>query len=158
MKTRKCGHSRVQDWDRGDWGGVAKRPLLLCSGPNELPRRGQCLAVAAEFRFIGVGFLYGPESLRAQGGSLMEGRCAGADEGGDAGSCAKRHAAVSQLGHVVHQCAGAWGADCGSKVPGCCERGWKGASASGAVAEDSMVSRAKAGASARRGCCGSRIR
>lgn len=49
--------------------------------PNELPRRGQCLDEATEFRFAGVGFLYGSESLRAQGGSLMEVRCAGVDEG-----------------------------------------------------------------------------
>ena len=75
------------------WGGVVKHSLLLCPGPNELPRRGSWLAEAAEFRFIGVGFLYGPESLRAQAGSLMEGRCAGADEGGYAGGCAKRRAA-----------------------------------------------------------------
>lgn len=77
----------------GVGGGVAKRPLLLCPGPNELPRRGQCLAEAAEFRFTGVGLLYGPESLQAQGGSRMEGRCAGADEGGVVGGSAKRRAA-----------------------------------------------------------------
>ena len=93
MKARKCGQSRIQDWDKGVGGGIAKRPLLLCLGSNELPRRGQCLAVAAEFRFIGVGFLYGPESLRAQGGRLMEWRCADADEGGYAGGSAKRRAA-----------------------------------------------------------------
>lgn len=81
MKGRRCGQSRIQDWDKGVGGGVAKRPLHLCLGPNELPRRSQCLAEATEFRFAGVGFLYGPESLRAQGGSLMEGRCTGADEG-----------------------------------------------------------------------------
>ena len=51
------------------------------------------MAEAAEFRFTGIGLLYGPESLRAQGGSRMEGRCVGADEGGLAGSCAKRRAA-----------------------------------------------------------------
>lgn len=62
---------------------------------------------------------------------------------------------VRQVGHIVYYCAGEWGADCGSKVLGRCERG-KGASASEAVAEYSMVGRAKAGASARRGCCGSR--
>ena len=56
-------------------------------------RSGQCLAEAAKFRFAGVGLLYGPESLRAQDGSLVEGRCAGADEGGDAGGSAKRRAA-----------------------------------------------------------------
>lgn len=52
---------------------------------------------------------------------------------------------VRQVGHVVHQCAGEWGADCGSKVLGRCERGRKGASASEAVAEYPMASRAKAG-------------
>lgn len=145
MKARKCGQSRIQDWGRGDWGGVAKRALHLCPGLNELPRRGQCLAEAAELRFAGVGLLYGPESLRAQGGSVMEVRCAGADEGGCAGGSAKRRAAVRQVGHIVHHCAGEWGADCGSKVLGRCGRGWKGASASEAVAEYSMVGRAKAG-------------
>ena len=65
---------------------------------------------------------------------------------------------VRQVGHIVHHCAGEWGADCGSKILGRCERGWKGASASEAVAEDSMVGRGKAGASARLGCCGSRTR
>lgn len=65
---------------------------------------------------------------------------------------------VRQVGHIVYHCAGERGAGCGSKVLGCCERGWKGASASEAVAEYSMVGRAKAGASARRGCCGSRAR
>lgn len=112
------------------------------------------MAEAAEFRFAGVGLLYEPETLRAQGGRLMEGRCAGADEG------VMREAELSdvrQVGHIVHHCAGEWGADCGSKVLGRCERG-KGASASEAVAEYSMVGRAKAGASARRGCCGSRAR
>lgn len=64
---------------------------------------------------------------------------------------------VRQAGHIVYHCAGEWGADCGSKVLGQCERG-KGASASEAVAEDSMVGRAKVWASARRGCCGSRAR
>lgn len=64
---------------------------------------------------------------------------------------------VRQAGHIVHHCAGAWGADSGSKVLGRCGRG-KGASVSGAVAEGLMVSRAKEGASARRGCCGSRAR
>ena len=59
---------------------------------------------------------------------------------------------VRQAGHIVHHCAGEWVADCGSKVLGCCERG-NGASASEAVAEGSMVGRARAGASARRGCC-----
>ena len=93
MKTRKCGQSWFKDWDRGVGGGVVKRPLLLCPGSNELPQCGQCLAAAAEFRLAGVGLLYGPESLRAQDGSLMEGRCAGADEGGDVGSSAKRRAA-----------------------------------------------------------------
>lgn len=63
---------------------------------------------------------------------------------------------VRQAGHIVHHCAGERGADCGSKVLGRCERGWKGVSASEAVAEGSMVSRAKARASARRGCCGRR--
>lgn len=52
---------------------------------------------------------------------------------------------VRQAGHIVHHCEGEWGADCGSKVLGRCERGWKGASASEAVAEYSMVGRAKAG-------------
>lgn len=59
----------------------------------------------------------------AQGGRLMEGRCAGADEGG------LREAVLSdvrQIGHIVHHCAGEWGADCGSKVLGCCGRGGKG--------------------------------
>lgn len=65
---------------------------------------------------------------------------------------------VRQVGHIVYHCAGEWGADCGSKVLGSCERGWKGASASEAVAEYSMVGRAKAEASARRGSCGSRAR
>ena len=141
MKGRNCGQSRFQDWDRGVGGDVAKRPLLLCPGPNELPRRGKCLAEAAEFRFTGVGLLCGPESLRAQGGSLMEGRCAGADEGD------MREAALSdvrQVGHIVYHCAGERGADCGSKVLGRCERG-KGASASEAVAEYSMVGRGKSG-------------
>lgn len=50
---------------------------------------------------------------------------------------------VRQVGHIVYHCAGEWG---------------KGASASEDVAEYSMVGRAKAGASARRGCCGSRAR
>ena len=65
---------------------------------------------------------------------------------------------VRQAGHIVHHCASEWGADCGSKVLGSCERGWKGASASEAVAECAMMGRAKAGACARRGCCGSRAR
>ena len=91
MKARKCGRARIRD--RGSGGGVAKRPFLLYPGPNELPQRGQCLAEAAGFRFAGVGLLYEPESLRAQGGRLMEVRCAGADEGGYAGGCAKRRAA-----------------------------------------------------------------
>lgn len=118
MKARKCGRARIRD--RGSGGGVAKRPFLLYPGLNELPQRGQCLAEAAEFRFAGVGFLYGPESLRAQGGSLMEGRCAGADEGD------MREAALSdvrQVGHIVYHCAGERGADCGSKVLGRCGRG-----------------------------------
>ena len=51
---------------------------------------------------------------------------------------------VRQVGHIVHHCAGEWGANCGSKVLGRCERG-KGASASEAVAEYSVVGRAKAG-------------
>ena len=51
---------------------------------------------------------------------------------------------VRQAGHIVYHCADAWGADCGSKVLGRCERG-KGASASEAVAEYSVVGRAKAG-------------
>lgn len=93
MKARKCGQSWFKDWDRGVGGGVAKRPLLLCPGPNELPRRGSWLAEALEFRFTGVGLLYGLEFLRAQGGRLVEGQCPGADEGGVAGGCAKRRAA-----------------------------------------------------------------
>ena len=103
MNARKCGQSWFKDWDRGVGGGVVKRPLLLCPGPNELPRRGSCLAEAAEFRFTGVSFLYGPESLRAQGGSFMEERCVGADEGG------MREAVLSgvqQVGRIVYQCAG----------------------------------------------------
>lgn len=64
---------------------------------------------------------------------------------------------VQLVDRIVYHCAGERGADCGSKVLGCCERG-KGASASEAVAEYSMVGRGKAGASAQRGCCGSRIR
>ena len=58
---------------------------------------------------------------------------------------------VRQVGHIVHHCAGEWGANCGSKVLGRCERG-KGASASEAVAEGSMVGRAKAG-----GVCAARM-
>ena len=92
--------------------------------PNELPRRGSWLAVAAEFRFAGVGFLYGPESLWAQGGSLTGARCSGADEGD------MREAVLSevrQVGHIVHHCVGTWGAVCGSKVLGRrCGRGGKG--------------------------------
>ncbi len=153
MKARKCGRARIRD--RGSGGGVAKRPFLLYPGPNELPQRGQCLAVAAEFRFAGVGFLCGPESLRAQGGSLMEGRCAGADEGGYAGGSAKRRAAGGPHRAPLR---GRVGRALRLKSTGLLWAGWKGASASGAVAEDSMVSRAKAGASARRGCCGSRTR
>lgn len=84
----------------------------------------------------------------------MEGRCAGADEGGYAGGSAKRRAAGRPHRAPLR---GRGGADSGSKVLGRCERG-KGASASEAVAENSMVGRAKAGASARRGCCGSRAR
>lgn len=30
---------------------------------------------------------------------------------------------VRQVGHIVHHCVGTWGAVCGSKVLGCCERG-----------------------------------
>lgn len=88
MKGPKVGNLRFRIGIEGVGGGVAKRPFLLYPGPNELPQRGQCLAVAAEFRFIGVGFLYGPESLRAQGGRLMEWRCADADEEGYAGGSA----------------------------------------------------------------------
>ena len=84
----------------------------------------------------------------------MEGRCAGADEGGYAGGSAKRRTAGRPHRAPLR---GRGGADCGSKVLGRCERG-KGASASEAVAEYSMVGRAKAGACARRGCCGSRAR
>ena len=89
MKGRRCGQSRIQDWDKGVGGGVAKRSLHLCLGPNELPQRGQRFAAAAEFRSTGVSLLYGPESLRAQGDKLMEGRYAGTDEGGYAGGSAK---------------------------------------------------------------------
>lgn len=155
MKTRKCGQSWFKDWDRGVGGGVVKRPLLLCPGSNELPQCGQCLAAAAEFRFAGVGLLYGPESLRAQGGSLMEVRSAGADEGGYAGGCAKRRAAAR-----LHRAPlrGRSGRGLRLKGTGLLWAGWKGASASEAMAENSMVSRTKAGASARRGCCGSRAR
>lgn len=113
------------------------------------------MAEAAEFRFTGVGLLYGPESLRAQGGSLVEGNASVRMR------VVRREAVLSdvrQVGHIVYHCAGERGADCGSKVLGRCERGWKGASASDAVAEYSMVGRAKAGASARRGCGGSRTR
>lgn len=42
---------------------------------------------------------------------------------------AMREAALSdarQVGHIVHHCAGEWGADCSSKVLGRCERGGKG--------------------------------
>jgi len=155
VKARKCGQARFQDRDRGFGGGVAKRPLHLCPGPNELPRRGQCLTEAAEFRFTGAGFLYGPEFLRAQGDSLMESRCAGADEEGYAGGSAKRRAAGrphrAPLGGRV-------GRGLRLKSTGLLWAGWKGASASEAVAEYSMVGRAKAGASARRGCCGNRTR
>lgn len=93
----------------------------------------------------------------AQGDSLMEERCAGADEGGDAGGSAKRRAAVRQVGRVVHQCAGGWGADCGSKVLGRCERG-KGRRQARLWQSTRWWGRGKAGATARRGCCGSRIR
>lgn len=151
VKVRKCGQSRIQDWDRGVRGGVANRPLLLCPGSNELPRRVQCLAEAAEFRFTSVGLLYGPESLRVKGGRLMEGRCAGAGEGGDAGGCAKQHAAGRP--HRVPLRGRAW-RGLRLKSTGLLWAGWKGASASEAVAEYSMGSRAKT--SARRGCCGSR--
>ncbi len=151
VKVRKCGQSRIQDWDRGVRGGVANRPLLLCPGSNELPRRVQCLAEAAEFRFTSVGLLYGPESLRVKGGRLMEGRYAGAGEGGDAGGCAKQHAAGRP--HRVPLRGRAW-RGLRLKSTGLLWAGWKGASASEAVAEYSMGSRAKT--SARRGCCGSR--
>ena len=154
MKGRKCGQSWFKDWDRGVGGGVVKRPLLLCPGPNESLSRGKCLAEAAEFRFAGVGILCGPESLRAQGGSLMEGRCPGADEGGYAGGSAKRRAA-GRLRRAPMR--GRVGRGLRLKSIGALWAG-KGASVSEAVAEYSMVGRAKAGASARRGCCGSRIR
>ena len=71
----------------------------------------------------------------------MEGRCAGADEGGYAGGSAKRRTAGRPHRAPLR---GRGGADCGSKVLGRCERG-KGASASEAVAEYSVVGRAKAG-------------
>ena len=155
VNARKCGQSWFKDWDRGVGGGVVKRPLLLCPGPNELPRRGSCLAEAAEFRFTGVSFLYGPESLRAQGGSVMEVRCAGADEGGYAGGSAKRRAAGRPHRAPLRERVGR---GLRLKGTGLLWAGWKGASASEAVAEYSMVGRAKAGACARRGCCGSRAR
>lgn len=154
MKGPKVGNLRFRIGIEGVGGGVAKRPLLLCPGPIELPRRGQCLAEAAEFRFAGVGILCGPESLRAQGGSLMEGRCPGADEGGYAGGSAKRRAA-GRLRRAPMR--GRVGRGLRLKSIGALWAG-KGASVSEAVAEYSMVGRAKAGASARRGCCGSRAR
>lgn len=117
-------------------------PAPFKPGPNEPPRRGQCLPGAAEFRFTGVGLLYGPESLRAQGGSLMEGRCAGADEGGYAGGSAKRRAAGRP--HRAPLRGQAW-RGLQFKSTGVLWAGWKGASASEAVAEYSMVGRAKAG-------------
>lgn len=72
----------------------------------------------------------------------MEGRCVGADEGGYGEAVLSD---VRQAGHILHHCAGERGADCGSKVLGRCERGWKWASATEAVAGGSMVGRAKAG-------------
>lgn len=72
----------------------------------------------------------------------MEGRCVGADEGGVAGGCAKRRAAGRP--HCV-PLRGLVGRGLQLKSTGCCERGWKGASASEAVAEYSKVGRAKAG-------------
>ena len=117
-------------------------PAPFKPGPNEPPRRGQCLPGAAEFRFAGVGLLYGPESLRAQGGSVMEVRCAGADEGGCAGGSAKRRAAGRP--HCAPLRGRAW-RGLQLKSTGALWAGWKGASASEAVAEDSMVSSAKAG-------------
>lgn len=95
------------------------------------------------------------ESLRAQGDSLMEGRCAGADEGGYAGGSAKQRAAGRPHRAPLR---GRVGRGLRLKSTGALWAGWKGASASEAVAEDSMVSRVKAGESARRGCCGSRTR
>ena len=134
-----------------NWGSRSS----LCPGPNERPRRGSWLAEATEFRFADVGFLYGSESLRAQGGSLMEVRCAGSDVGGYAGGSAKRGAAGRP--HCV-PLRGRVGRGLRLKSAGSLWAGWKGASASEAVAEYSMVGRAKAGACARRGCCGSRAR
>ena len=86
--------------------------------------------------------------------AFVEGRCAGADEGGPGGS-AKRRAAGRP--HRAPLRGRAWRGP-RLKSTGSLWAGRKGASASEAVAEDSMVGRAKAWASARRGCCGSRRR
>ncbi len=129
-------------------------PAPFKPGPNEPPRRGQCLAEAAEFRFTGVDLLCGPEALRAQGGSLMEVRCAGANE------VVMQEAVLSdmrQVGHIVHHCAGEWARTAAQKywgVVGGVERG---------VGKRGCSRRldggqSEGGASARRGCCGSRAR
>lgn len=84
----------------------------------------------------------------------MEGRCAGANEGGDAGGCARRRAAgrphrAPLRGRVGRGlwlkstgtlCAGEWGVG---------KRGCGGGLVGG---------QSEGGASARRGCCGSRTR
>lgn len=134
-----------------NWGSRSS----LCPGPNELPRRGHAWLWLRSFDSSALVF--------STGQNLSGSRAAASWK---CGAPVRMRAVlreavlgdVRQVGHIVHHCAGEWGADCGSKVLGRCERGWKGASASEAVAEDSMVGRGKAGASARLGCCGSRTR
>ena len=134
-----------------NWGSRSS----LCPGPNELPRRGHAWLWLRSFDSPAL--VFSADQNLSERRAAASWRC-DAPVRMKGGMREAVLSGVRQAGHIVHHCASEWGADCGSKVLGSCERGWKGASASEAVAEYSMVGRAKAGACARRGCCGSRAR
>ena len=134
-----------------NWGSRSS----LCPGPNELPRRGHAWLWLRSFDSPAL--VFSADQNLSERRAAASWRC-DAPVRMTGGMREAVLSGVRQAGHIVHHCASEWGADCGSKVLGSCERGWKGASASEAVAEYSMVGRAKAGACARRGCCGSRAR
>lgn len=140
------------------WGRRRQAPVPCIPSLNEPPQRGQCSTEVMEFRFTGVGLRHGPETLRAQVGSLMEVQCDGADEGGDAEGLRNgaRLATPPYPSNSAHPQALSpaqkyWvGAVCEVEVVrGVGKRGGGG---------DPMVGRVKAGAPAWCGRCGGRTR
>lgn len=123
MKGPKVGNLRFRIGIEGVGGGVAKRPLLLFSGSNELPRRSHAWLWLRSFDSPALVF---------SADQNLSGRRAAASWRGGVPVRMKgvmREAVLSdvrQVGHIVHHCAGEWGAHCGSKVLGCCGRGGKG--------------------------------